>query len=461
MSALKKELKVSSTNSLNGYFPVRTNNSDDSFDWDVAQGIVVRNLYKKTVAKKLVNVVEDDKGNKIDKSLDSFCELCRDDFEKRLDETELWTYLEKMYFSNGAFYEVAPESLLFKITSLSSSSSKNRLGDLFSSLMGGFYINNPVRFQRNFLEQQVVDSLRDSRVLVDFDDKRISKGINEKPYLPFLTKFFREDIKFLADRPKYMLEKLEGLLKLYAYLYTAQLALNIKGWTSEPTSKPLYFIMENETASKERVDLVKNGHQKVSRLIENIFPYLSMSESLQEPDAKTNIHRIPLWMLASTLTEEDSPALAKYAEEFARDRNKDKNPDYQFPHDKTISDPQYWLKLLLELSLKQFDKGETRAAAQGKFIKATGEALCSAFVKNRGQVGRVLVMNQDFLELITNLAIGENEKLRFHELLKEFEARGIYFDMQTQQSLIQFYERVGNVERMSDSGDAVYVRKTV
>jgi len=59
------------------------------------------------------------------------------------------------------------------------------------------------------------------------------------------------------------------------------------------------------------------------------------------------------------------------------------------------------------------------------------------------------------------LAIGENGKLRFHELLKEFEARGIYFDMQTQQSLIQFYERVGNVERMSDSGDAVYVRKTV
>ncbi|MQK80561.1 DNA phosphorothioation-dependent restriction protein DptG, partial [Escherichia coli] len=28
-------------------------------------------------------------------------------------------------------------------------------------------------------------------------------------------------------------------------------------------------------------------------------------------------------------------------------------------------------------------------------------------------------------------------------------------------TLVAFYERMGNVERMSDSGDAVYVRKTV
>ena len=47
------------------------------------------------------------------------------------------------------------------------------------------------------------------------------------------------------------------------------------------------------------------------------------------------------------------------------------------------------------------------------------------------------------------------------ELLEEFKSRGVYFDKKTQQSLIGFYERVGNVERMSDSGDAVYVRKTI
>ena len=73
----------------------------------------------------------------------------------------------------------------------------------------------------------------------------------------------------------------------------------------------------------------------------------------------------------------------------------------------------------------------------------------------------MLVLNQDQLLLLTNLAIGMNEKLRLHELMDEFCRRGFYMDGQTQQVLVGFYERMGNVERMSDSGDAVYVRKTI
>ena len=60
-----------------------------------------------------------------------------------------------------------------------------------------------------------------------------------------------------------------------------------------------------------------------------------------------------------------------------------------------------------------------------------------------------------------HLAIGERDKLRLHELIKGFEQRGFYLDNQSQQVLVSFYERMGNVERMSDSGDAVYVRKTI
>lgn len=73
----------------------------------------------------------------------------------------------------------------------------------------------------------------------------------------------------------------------------------------------------------------------------------------------------------------------------------------------------------------------------------------------------MLAFNQDYIVLLTNIVIGERDKLRFHEVIKEFEARGVYFDKQSQQNLVDFYERMGNVERMSDSGDAVYVRPTV
>ncbi|MEE8059022.1 MAG: DNA phosphorothioation-dependent restriction protein DptG [Pseudomonadales bacterium] len=199
MTILKADIRVSKVNSLNGYFPVRTSSSDESFDWAVAQGIVVRNLYKKVVANDMVVK------NREDVSYLKFKEICRDDFKNRLDEVELWPYLESMYFSPDTFYKIAPECLLFKISTLPASSPKNRLGDLFSSLMQGFYNENPERIKRNFLERQVVDSLRSSEVLTEFNRARSSNGIEEKPYLPFLTHYFCKDIKLLSDHPTYLI----------------------------------------------------------------------------------------------------------------------------------------------------------------------------------------------------------------------------------------------------------------
>ena len=446
MSILKQDLSVSN-NSLNGYFPVRTSSGDDSFDWQVAKGVVARNLYKKTLAKDLL-VKEDG-----ELSYAKFVRLCREDFSMRLDEMELWAYLEDMYFSEDSFYKIAPECLVFQITKLPATSKKYLLGDLFSSLMQDYFNESPERMKRNFLEQQVVDSLRSPGVLADFTGSRYSKGIEERPFLPFLTKYFRQDIKFLSDRPAYLIENLEELLKLYAYLYTAQLALNIKGFTSEPCARPLYFIMENEVASLERSDLVKNGHQSVSGNLEFIFPYLTMAETLI--DVKKKSTRLPLWEIASQLTQNDVPKLKTYAKEFAEDRK------LFVSFDESNQSPIYWLEQLLDLSVRQFDKGQGRAGVPSKIAKITEREFCDTFSRARGRAGKVLVMNQDYLSLLTNLAVGNNDRLRFHELLEEFKARGVYFDKKTQQSLIKFYERVGNVERMSDSGDAVYVRKTV
>ena len=71
------------------------------------------------------------------------------------------------------------------------------------------------------------------------------------------------------------------------------------------------------------------------------------------------------------------------------------------------------------------------------------------------------MIDQEYLLLLTNLAIGEQGKLRLHELIIEFQKRGVFFDRESQGALVEFYERLGNVERLSDSGDAVYVKATI
>ncbi|MEY8216584.1 MAG: DNA phosphorothioation-dependent restriction protein DptG [Colwellia sp.] len=469
MTILKKELEVATNNSLNSYFPVRTSNSSDAYDWSYATAIVIRNLYQRSVSSKILKALK--KTNEdvnFSNSLALLSKKTEMEFSSVLDEEDLWPIIEDMYLKEDVFKKLAPESALFGILPYSSGNSKNRLADLFLSIMSGFYLKREVsgstdaalkRLDRNFLEEKVVDCLRSEEILDLFDDKRLSKGINEKPYLPYLTSKFKQDLELLGQYPAYLIENLTPLLKLYGFLYASQLALNINGWRSEPKSRPVFFIMENETASRERRDLISNGYQNLAKSFKYIFPFLSVSESLQEIDKSENQHRLPLWDLASKLQEEDASALKKYTKEFYESRNLKSNIDYALnSDDKGVKE---CLETLLKIALDQFNKGETRAAAQGKFVKAIELELCSEFFRSRGQLGKILVINQDYLSLLTNVCIGKNEKLRFHELLKEFEERGVYFDKQSQQALIIFYERVGNVERMSDSGDAVYVRKTV
>jgi DNA phosphorothioation-dependent restriction protein DptG len=460
MTRIKSELLVSNNN-LNSYFAARTSMpKEGDFDWGIAKATVVRNLYRKDLSTKLrKNLTDSDEKEKA--AIDLFRLVCERDFKARLDDERMWEHIQAMYFRDDSVYELAPEALLFKLAPLTGNSSQHRLADMFTSLMRGQGISDVATDSRNFLEEQLVTSLKSENILEEFKggSKFLSKGINEEAYLPFLSDLFNADLEFLAKNPKYFLDQIENTLRLYGYLYTAQLALNIMDLDGEPTAKPLYFIMESETASKERVELVRNGHQLVQKFLQYIFPYLSMSESLQEIDKNSNEHRLPLWKLAKKLEQNDAAKLRDYARAFAEDRFE--GIDFVFPYNLERDDPRYWLDALLAEALAQFDKRKKRASAQEKFIKSTENELCSIFVRSRGQAGKVLVLNQDYITLLTNLSVGISERLRFHELIKEFNKRGIYFDKQSQKALIRFYERVGNVERMSDSGDAVYVRKTL
>ncbi|MBB1382841.1 DNA phosphorothioation-dependent restriction protein DptG, partial [Shewanella sp. SR41-2] len=119
------------------------------------------------------------------------------------------------------------------------------------------------------------------------------------------------------------------------------------------------------------------------------------------------------------------------------------------------------ISTLAKLFTEQFKKGSTRETAFTNFVKATRETLIRPFEQGRKRAGSYLVLNQDYLLLLTNITIGNREKIRLHELLKEFQSRGVFFDKSSEVCLIELFERMGNVERMSDSGDAVYVRKTI
>ncbi|MGF1742047.1 DNA phosphorothioation-dependent restriction protein DptG [Vibrio profundum] len=426
---------VPNKNSLNSYLPIRTKGNE--FDWNAVIGLVLRGLLR----KKIENL-----------SYDEFRQSCQTVFEEKLGEEEFWEVLEKMYFDNQDIFSVSPELLLFRAQKGEFSSGDSRVASMFTNLLQNMRVEE-FDAKLNFIEREMLATLR-SKMKSDSMMKA-----SEEPYLPYLSKSFRSDLKFLVSRPKYFLSEIESFLSLYSFTYTAQLSLALTDWRSgeEPTAKPLYFIMDHERASNERTHIKNHGYKLFNESATRLFPMLTMLELLQPGYGEKNATKVPLWTISKGIQESNFEHLAVELENFAKAFKSQRNLDTNLDESESAID---WLGNVMKLGIAQFSFGE-RFNINKKYVTEVEKHLASHFIQTRGRSGRVLVLNQDYTILLTNLVIGERDKLRFHELIAELKLRGIFVDKQTEQELIKFYERIGNVERMSDSGDAVYVRKTI
>lgn len=435
-----KKLKVGN-NIVDSYLPVR--NSNNNIDWKIVTGLVLSYALKHKID---------------DYDFSQFRDDCRSDLQRVLEDPEFWSILERMYFTNYDVFRVSPLFLLFHAQFSDDkinvgSTADKRLAILFSNLIGEFSLNYPIQDNLNFIEQRMLDKL--AKNVTPF----LGRGpfTEEQPYLPYMVECFQSDLSFLAEHPKYLLQELTNTLRLYAFSWCAQLALNIDNWKDGvPKSKSLFFILDSEKASSERDMLKRYGYKLFSSQSEKLFPMLSALEVLQWEKGEK---KRPLWQVyQDVLNYPDTSfqilnALNKYLSEFIENRKLEAR--------EKASTLESAFNQFFSVALEQFQDKKDRAAVNRNYINELEREICTGFIQVRGRAGKVLVLNQDRLLLLTNLTVGKNDKLRLHELLRGFEQRGFYLDNQSAQTLVAFYERMGNVERMSDSGDAVYVRKTV
>ncbi|WP_321463429.1 DNA phosphorothioation-dependent restriction protein DptG [uncultured Vibrio sp.] len=436
---IKQNLTPPSNNAFSSFLPLRTKDKHYKFCWDSVLGYFVRLLYNKSLFTK---------------NIDEFKILCKNRFIKNLesDDSGLWDIIDDMYFHNDELFKMSPELLIFKTTSEELDTNSKKLGNMYAGILNGFTVESSSDANLNFLEREIKSEFDRFHVS---GKKEVTKEV--PTYLPFISEYFRRDLQFLNTKPNYLINNFNAIIRLYGFLYISQMALNIKTWAhGEPISKPCFFIVDNEKASEERTQVKSYGYAQLHDYLEYLYPYLFMNEALQE---KNSVQ--PLWKLFEEINDKHIDELNRFGEDFVSDRTERKwyntELNWQYSEDKKIV-----LEQLLAVSHAQFDRRKGRLATYSNTaVKGTLRNILDPFIQNRRRGGNVLAFNQDYILLLTNLVIGERDKLRFHEMIKEFEARGVYFDKQSQQNLVDFYERMGNVERMSDSGDAVYVRPTV
>ena len=132
-------------------------------------------------------------------------------------------------FKMVELFKISAEFLLFKTLKETGKTANARLGSLFASLLQNFFFEDKPNTHLNFIEKHLYNELLTHIKTPEKNNTKngeikFSNSINESPYLPFLTKHFQQDLHFLGKRPKYLLAIFKEYLRLYAHLYTAQLA---------------------------------------------------------------------------------------------------------------------------------------------------------------------------------------------------------------------------------------------
>ena len=123
-------------------------------------------------------------------------------------------------------------------------------------------------------------------------------------------------------------------------------------------------------------------------------------------------------------------------------------------YDENIKD--YLIKEVNELKgwLKQDESLET----QKRYRKSYDEIKQLNYLKSRGSLGNVLNASQEIILLFTAIVVGNNKHLLLRRVFEGLEKHGLFFDKTSKNEIIKFYEEVNLLEKMSDSGDAQYVK---
>jgi len=429
---------IKDKNSLGNFYPLSSKDSSSQiiFDSKVILGLIIGYISKYKIENKF--------------TIELFKEKCKNSLENKLSDKEYINIVCKLYFDSEIYLTLSP--LMYQIYQSNSKKDKSKIA--FEMIFRPFLKDidfdiEPIK-NLNFIEKNILDSF----YIHCKEDKKNS--VIENSYLKFLENSLKKDFLFLLGTKEYFLENIDRFIKFYVFIYSSQLALNLKPFfLEEPIVRELYFILNTEKTSQERKKLVNHSYKTLFDKVGYVFPYLSALEMLGN---LSNTNDLRLYQLLNLIedNQENINIIDNFTTQFQEKRKMEKKE----LNSQNIKEA---LTNLLDNAYQEFfDKSNSKHTVFKKYKNAFEKQIAKDFIQSRGRFGKVCALDQEMILFITNLSIGKNRDfLHFEELLKEFEQRGVYFDHKSKEALLALFERVENIEKKSDSGDSIYVYKTV
>lgn len=262
---------------------------------------------------------------------------------------------------------------------------------------------------------------------------------------------FRQDVQRLIQDKGYFYDHIAELLKFYYFTYVTQTIARVSNSKARQTITPLYFAFENESISRSR-QAVKTGYSMVYQHGQDLLTDVDVLNYLNAliPDTKHFYWKNQILSPDFAYSHALYANLAEFLPIFSQqlDAAVTAGIDFEFP------DLSAAVKCLWTLLAKRSDGSRETSS---RYAKSFEEIAQQGFVRQHGRLGRTFSLNKHTVLMLTTAIVGQ-DKMPLNAVFKALQERGVYFDRMTRDQVIALYEQANILEKLSDSGDAQYVR---
>lgn len=254
-------------------------------------------------------------------------------------------------------------------------------------------------------------------------------------------KTFDEDLSSMMENESFFMANIDLLFSYYLFYYIVQQTYQIEMVNREPFK--MWFSFDKERVSKGR-NAYRFGYKLVLDKAKDFLVNVDVIDYVNVLIGHEEVYTLDRVMNDSTLSSILLPRLIRFNQRF-----KSVIQDYTIYPKDTNGQIKHLKKML---------KNSLRNEIQSRYSISFKEFSNLGFIRSRGRLGYVFSASQELLLLFVGVIIGNKEKILLKDFFNEMEERGLRFDTQSRREIIAYFERINILEKLSDSGDAQYVK---
>lgn len=278
----------------------------------------------------------------------------------------------------------------------------------------------------------------------------------------YYKSLFTEDFHILMESGNFDFISL-NINKLFSFYYLIYIVYTGSSILDRnENNKRYYFAYEKEQVSRSRY-AVTDGYHEVKELSADILVDIDIMHYLNVLSGNFIINNPETYSNEKTFAEllsldsKELLILLQNLQSFKGIYSQTISHDYIKNNISVETDIQN--QLVKEINeLKEWLKMDESLETQKRYRKSYDEIKQLNYLKSRGSLGNVLNASQEIILLFTAIVVGNNEHLLLRRVFEGFEHHGLFFDKTSKNEIVKFYEEVNLLEKMSDSGDAQYVK---